>query len=85
MGVTREIEDAFVAHWSVFGRWPKGELRDEQGVLWFETPIRRRGGNHVSPTSPLLLGHPRFPRCGSAGPSPTPPIVKAGSAFEASS
>jgi ribosomal protein S18 acetylase RimI-like enzyme len=36
----RGIEEAFVAHWSNFGRWSHGRLRDEDGVLWFETPIR---------------------------------------------
>jgi hypothetical protein len=38
--VVAEIEDAFVHHWSVFGRWPKGALHDEQGVL-------RRRDQHV--------------------------------------
>ncbi|HVL33321.1 MAG TPA: hypothetical protein VM600_07040, partial [Actinomycetota bacterium] len=33
------IEEAFVTHWSVFGKWSRGALREEDGVLWFETPI----------------------------------------------
>ena len=37
--VVADVEDAFVGHWSVFGRWEKGSLHEEQGVLWFETPI----------------------------------------------
>jgi ribosomal protein S18 acetylase RimI-like enzyme len=40
MDVIGEIEAAFVGHWSIFGRWSMGELREEQGVLWFETPIK---------------------------------------------
>lgn len=42
-----EIEQAFVAHWSIFGRWTHGELRDEGGVLWFETPIKHLPYNAV--------------------------------------
>jgi GNAT superfamily N-acetyltransferase len=38
--VVTEIEEAFTGHWSVFGRWTRGELHDENGVLWFETPIK---------------------------------------------
>lgn len=37
--VVREIEDAFVAHWSHLGRWPGARLVDEDGVLRFETPL----------------------------------------------
>lgn len=47
MDVVSEIEEAFVAHWSVFGRWSQGELREERGVLWFETPIRHLPYNAV--------------------------------------
>jgi GNAT superfamily N-acetyltransferase len=36
---TRDIEDAQVAHWSCFGRWPRGALIEEAGTLRFETPI----------------------------------------------
>jgi ribosomal protein S18 acetylase RimI-like enzyme len=41
------IEDAFVAHWSHFGRWSHGSLHDEDGVTWFETPIRNLPYNMV--------------------------------------
>jgi hypothetical protein len=42
-----EIEHAFFAQWSHFGRWPRGELHDEHGLLWFETPIRHLPYNGV--------------------------------------
>lgn len=42
-----DVEDAFVGHWSVFGRWAKGALHDEHGILWFETPIRHLPYNGV--------------------------------------
>jgi ribosomal protein S18 acetylase RimI-like enzyme len=48
---THAIEDAFVTHWSNFGRWSGGRLRDEDGVLWFETPIRYLPYNMVLRTS----------------------------------
>jgi hypothetical protein len=47
MDVVTEIEEAFVAHWSIFGRWTEGELHDENGVLWFETPITHLPYNAV--------------------------------------
>ena len=47
MSAITDIEDAFAAQWSVFGRWPKGGLRDERGILWFETPIRHLPYNGV--------------------------------------
>ena len=47
MDVIREIEDAFVAQWSHFGRWPRGELHEQDGVLWIETPIRSLPYNAV--------------------------------------
>jgi ribosomal protein S18 acetylase RimI-like enzyme len=47
MDVVTEIEEAFVSHWSVFGRWAKGELHEEKGVLWFETPIKHLPYNAV--------------------------------------
>jgi GNAT superfamily N-acetyltransferase len=37
--VTGEIEEALVAHWSHLGRWTRGALVDEEGVLRYETPI----------------------------------------------
>jgi ribosomal protein S18 acetylase RimI-like enzyme len=45
--VVTEIEETFVAHWSIFGRWTHGELHDENGVLWFETPIKHLPYNAV--------------------------------------
>jgi GNAT superfamily N-acetyltransferase len=45
--VIAEIEDALFAQWSHFGRWPRGELHDEDGLLWFETPIRHLPYNGV--------------------------------------
>jgi len=47
LGVVTEIEEAFAAHWSVFGRWTHGRLHDENGVLWFETPIKHLPYNGV--------------------------------------
>jgi hypothetical protein len=47
MDVVTEIEEAFVAHWSIFGRWKHGELHDENGVLWFETPIKHLPYNGI--------------------------------------
>jgi ribosomal protein S18 acetylase RimI-like enzyme len=44
------IEDALVTQWSVFGRWKHGSLRDEDGVLWFETPIAHLPYNMVMRT-----------------------------------
>lgn len=43
----RDIESAFVAQWSLFGRWPGGELHDDGGLVWFETPIRKPPYNGV--------------------------------------
>jgi GNAT superfamily N-acetyltransferase len=37
--VVQDIEEALVGHWSHFGRWPRGELVDEDGTLRYETPI----------------------------------------------
>ena len=45
--VIAEIEDALFAQWSHFGQWPRGDLHDEDGVLWFETPIRHLPYNGV--------------------------------------
>ena len=47
MTAVDDIEDALVAQWSHFGRWPKGELHDERGVLWFETPIKHLPYNGI--------------------------------------
>jgi GNAT superfamily N-acetyltransferase len=47
LDVVTEIEEAFVAHWSIFGRWTHGSLHEENGVLWFETPIKHLPYNGV--------------------------------------
>lgn len=44
---TIEIEDAFVGHWSHFGRWPQGRLVEDSGTLRFETPIAQLPYNGV--------------------------------------
>lgn len=45
--VVRAIDEAFVAHWSLLGRWPGARLVDEQGVLRFETPVPKIPYNGV--------------------------------------
>lgn len=45
--VVAEVEEAFVAHWSLLGQWPGARLVDEGGVLRFETPIRKLPYNGV--------------------------------------
>jgi GNAT superfamily N-acetyltransferase len=45
--VIDDIEDALVSHWSQFGKWPRGELHDEDGLLWFQTPIRHLPYNGI--------------------------------------
>lgn len=47
VSVTADIEDALVAHWSQCGLWRRGELHDENGLLWFETPIAHLPYNGV--------------------------------------
>lgn len=47
VGAIADIEDALVAQWSHFGRWPQGELHDQSGLLWFETPIKHLPYNGV--------------------------------------
>jgi hypothetical protein len=37
--VIDDVEQALVSHWSRFGRWRHGRLRDEQGLPSFETPV----------------------------------------------
>lgn len=41
------IEQAFETHWRHFGLYPGADLRDEDGVLWFESPIRHLPYNAV--------------------------------------
>ena len=47
MDAVEDIEDALFAHWSLFGRPPNGELHEQDGLLWFETPITRLPYNGV--------------------------------------
>jgi GNAT superfamily N-acetyltransferase len=47
MDAVADIEEALYAHWSLFGRPPTGELHEEDGLLWFETPIARLPYNGV--------------------------------------
>lgn len=47
VGAIADIEEALFAQWSHFGRWPRGELHDENGALWFETPISHLPYNGV--------------------------------------
>jgi len=42
-----EIEEALRLHWSNFGRIPEGELHEEEGIVWFETPVQRLPYNGV--------------------------------------
>jgi GNAT superfamily N-acetyltransferase len=44
---TTEIEEAFVGHWSHFGRWSHGRLVEDSGTLRFETPIPQLPYNAV--------------------------------------
>ena len=41
------IEAAFERHWRHFGGYPGASLRDEDGLLWFESPIRHLPYNWV--------------------------------------
>lgn len=49
--IVREVEEAFVAHWSLLGDWPGARLVDEDGVLRFETPVRKLPYNGVLRTA----------------------------------
>jgi hypothetical protein len=42
-----EIEETLVLHWSNFGRIPGGALHEEEGIVWFETPVQRLPYNGV--------------------------------------
>jgi ribosomal protein S18 acetylase RimI-like enzyme len=50
-GIVRQIEDAFVAHWSLLGRWPGARLLAGDGVVRFETPMRKLPYNGVIRTA----------------------------------
>jgi GNAT superfamily N-acetyltransferase len=45
--VASDIEDAFEGHWRRFGLYPGAQLFDEDGVLWFESPIAHLPYNAV--------------------------------------
>jgi ribosomal protein S18 acetylase RimI-like enzyme len=49
--IVRDIEDAFVAYWSLLGQWPGAQVVDEDGVLRYETPIRKLPYNGVIRTT----------------------------------
>jgi hypothetical protein len=49
--IVREVEEAFVAHWSLLGQWPGARLIQQDGVLRFETPIRKLPYNAVLRTA----------------------------------
>ncbi len=44
---TRAISDAFTRYWRLFGLTPGAELTEEDGVLWFRSPIRHIPYNAV--------------------------------------
>jgi ribosomal protein S18 acetylase RimI-like enzyme len=46
-GRVAALEQAFETHWRHFGLYPGARLRDEDGVLWFESPIRHLPYNWV--------------------------------------
>jgi ribosomal protein S18 acetylase RimI-like enzyme len=39
MDAIEQADAALEAHWSLIGRWSKGELHEEGGLLWYETPL----------------------------------------------
>lgn len=41
------VEAAFERHWRHFGGYPGASLHDEDGILWFESPIRHLPYNWV--------------------------------------
>jgi ribosomal protein S18 acetylase RimI-like enzyme len=49
--IVRQIEEAFVAHWSLLGKWPGSRLVNEDGLLRFETPIPKIPYNGVVRTA----------------------------------
>lgn len=49
--VVHEIEQAFVAHWSLMGQWPGARLEERDGVLRYETPLSKLPYNGVIRTS----------------------------------
>ena len=47
MGAVDDCEAALVAHWAQLGRLPGGTLHDDDGLVWFETPVRHLPYNGV--------------------------------------
>ena len=47
MGAVDDCEEALVAHWSQLGRLPGSTLHEEDGLVWFETPVRHLPYNGV--------------------------------------
>jgi GNAT superfamily N-acetyltransferase len=41
------ISNAFTSHWRLFGLYPGAELTEEDGVLWYHSPIRHLPYNAV--------------------------------------
>ena len=44
------ISNAFTSHWRMFGLYPGAELHEEDGVLWYRSPIRHLPYNAVIQT-----------------------------------
>ena len=47
MGPTEDCEAALAAHWAQLGRLPGGTLRDDDQLVWFQTPVSRIPYNGV--------------------------------------
>ena len=47
MQAVDDCEEALVAHWSQLGRLPGGTLDHDDGLVWFETPVRHLPYNGV--------------------------------------
>ena len=47
MGAREDCEAALSAHWSQLGRLPGGTLHEDDGLRWFETPVRHLPFNGV--------------------------------------
>ena len=50
-GLTADIEDALVAHWSRFGLWRSGKLHDE--VSLYRAALVKRSALTIFATAPL--------------------------------
>ena len=47
MSATEDCEAALAAHWAQLGRLPGGTLREDDELVWFQTPVRRLPYNGV--------------------------------------